>query len=84
MCNNFVDFMNKRIELSEIKNIPINEGISQEVLELSSDFKRHMDLLLNLLKSSAVNPQSGQYLAQFNLRLDFNSYFSSLISGFNS
>jgi len=71
------------MQICEAKNLPINEGITNEVMDFSKDFKRHMDLLLNLLKGMAVNPQSGQYLGQFLLRLDFNSYFSSIISGFN-
>jgi hypothetical protein len=76
--------MTKHLDTCEAKNLPINEGISKEILEFHTDFKRHMDLLLNLLKGIAVNPQSGQYLGQFLLRLDFNSYFSSIISGFNT
>jgi len=82
VCNDFVNFMNKHLDVCEATNSPVNEGISEEVLGFHHDFKRHMDLLLNLLKGMAANPQSGQFLGQFLLRLDFNSYFSSIISGF--
>lgn len=83
VCNNYVTFISNHIRTSEARDSPVNEGISKEVVAFSMDFRRHMDLLLNLLKNMAVNPRSGQYLGQFLLRLDFNLYFSSIISGFN-
>lgn len=83
VCTNYVRFISNHIQVCEAKDLPINEGISKEVVEFSVDFRRHMDLLLNLLKNMALNHQSGQYLGQFLLRLDFNSYFSTIISGFN-
>ncbi|CAL8073229.1 unnamed protein product [Orchesella dallaii] len=83
VCSNYVAFINNHIQTCETKDLPVNEGISKEVSDISVNFFRHMDLLLNLLKNLALNPQSGQYLGQFLLRLDFNSYFSSTISGFN-
>jgi len=83
VCSNYVYFITNHIQTCEAKDLPVNEGISKEIMNFSLDFRRHMDLLLNLLKNMALNPQSGQYLGQFLLRLDFNSYFSSIITGFN-
>jgi hypothetical protein len=70
--------MNYHIDQCELKGIPINEGISEEILKYSTGFKMTMELLLNLLRNLASKPQSGQYLGQFLLRLDFNNYFSAM------
>jgi len=77
LCRKFCQHLNYLLQKFNEDGIPVCEGPSPVIDELTTDFNRRMEFLYASFRRLSGDPQFKIYLGQLLLRLDYNSHFSN-------